>query len=322
MTRIGLSSGKELRELLFEPAALERLAALGEFVLVGPDQGIPDGLQVVVTTWDSPPLPPESPDLRLVAHTGGSIRRIVPRALVASGVVVTQASAQMVPPVAEFALTLSLTLARHVHAYDRAFGRGVGWPVAAERAFGRSLASMRIGVLGASRVGRAYIEMLRALGANDVSVADPYLTPAAAAELGVSLVGLDELFSSSELLAVHAPLTAETRGMVDTRLLALLPDDAIVVNTARAAILEERAVVAEARSGRLRFGLDVFDLEPLPADHPLRGLPNVLLTPHVAGATRDARRAQGAFAVAEVARFLAGEALLSRVSVEDYDRIA
>jgi phosphoglycerate dehydrogenase-like enzyme len=319
---IALSMSVPLRDLLLDSSQLERLHRQGTVRIVEPADLAECKAQVIVTSWESPALPASLPDTGLVAHTGGSIRRIIPRALIDSGVAVSQASSQLVPPVAEFALALTLALTRHLPAFDRSFVAGGGWPIDGSHAYGRSLTNLRIGVVGASRTGRAFIALLRGLGVTSMGVADPYLDADRATALGVRLMPLEELFDSSEVIVIHAPLTDVTSGMIGANLLRRLPDNAIVVNTARAAIMVEDAVVREARSGRLRFGLDVFDTEPLPAEHPLRGLPNVLLTPHVAGATRDARFAQGAFAVAEIERFRAGVPLHARVNAADYDQIA
>jgi len=158
-------------------------------------------------------------------------------------------------------------------------------------------------VIAASRTGRRYIEACCALGAH-VRVYDPYL-PAGDA-LQAAATSLDELLSGSDVVAVHAPLTPETAGMIGARELALMRDGAVLVNTARAAVLDMDALYAEVSSGRLDAGLDVFDVEPLPVPNRWRRLPNVLLTPHLGGATVESRRRAGQLVVEEVSRFLAG----------------
>src|SRR5699024_1217756 len=133
---------------------------------------------------------------------------------------------------------------------------------------------------------------------------------------------LAELCASSDVLAIHAPVTEQTRHMLDADLSGRLRDGAIVVNTARSAVIDMQALTEELVSGRLSAGLDVFDVEPLPADSPLYGLDNVLITPHVAGGTVEARFAQGAGVTEEIAAHLAGEPMRYEVTPEIYHRLS
>ncbi|MFF9573264.1 NAD(P)-dependent oxidoreductase, partial [Streptomyces sp. NPDC014685] len=177
-----------------------------------------------------------------------------------------------------------------------------------------------IGVIGASRTGRAYIALARAMGAR-VGVSDPYLSEADARELGVERVPLDVLLSRSRIVAVHAPVTEETHRMIGAAQLALMPDGAGLVNTARSWLVDEDALLTELTSGRLDAAIDVFDAEPLPADHPFRSLPNVLLTPHQAAGTTECRQQLGASAVDEVLRLLSGRPPLHAVTVDALARL-
>ncbi|NUR71164.1 MAG: hypothetical protein HOU81_10115, partial [Hamadaea sp.] len=164
-----------------------------------------------------------------------------------------------------------------------------------------------------SRTGRAYVRLVRALGAR-VSVTDPYLGPEEAAELGVQVVPLDELLAGSRVVALHAPVLPETRGLLGARELSRLQPGAVLVNTARSALVDMPALYQLVRTEHVDAALDVFDEEPLPVDHPLRALPNVLLTPHEAGGTLEARRRAGEIVIAEIARFLGGRTLEHEVT--------
>jgi phosphoglycerate dehydrogenase-like enzyme len=163
-------------------------------------------------------------------------------------------------------------------------------------------------VIGAGYTGRCVIKLLTALNA-EVWVYDPYLTPADADALGVRKVTLDELLANAAVVTMQAPPTDETYHMIGARELRLLQDGAIFINTARSHLVDETALLAELQSGRIQAALDVFDQEPLPPDHPLRQLENVILTPHIAGASQQARLRQGQIIVDEIARFVAGEPL-------------
>lgn len=330
MSLVVVNVTRDLAELMFGRDDWEALASVGEVVVLdpaGPSPVRPPALfgDVLVTAWGSPRLPDRlaaEAHLRFVAHAGGSIRHVVPRSLLLDGVRASQASAAMAEAVAEFALTLTLALLRHVHTYDRAFAAGDGWTVPPAAEFGRSLSTQRVGVIGASRVGRGYIRLLHGVGVREIAVYDPYLGAAETADLMVRRVELDRLLAESDVVALHAPATPETKHLIDSERLALVRDGAVLVNTARSAIVDEHALIRELRTGRFSAGLDVFDTEPLPADHPLVGLPNVLLTSHRAGATRETRRAQGRLAVDEVSRYLSGRPLLHEVTANDYDRLA
>jgi phosphoglycerate dehydrogenase-like enzyme len=153
-----------------------------------------------------------------------------------------------------------------------------------------------------------------------VLVADPYLSDAEAVTLGVERVSLHELLARSTVVSLHAPVLPETVAMIGARELALLPDGALLVNTARSALVDEAALLAALRTGRIDAALDVFDVEPLPVDHPLRRLPNVLLTPHEAAGTVESRRRAGAIVVAEIDRFQRGRPLAHEVRPEQLDR--
>lgn len=282
------------------------------------------GADAVVTGWGCPPLSApilaRAPRLRLLAHTGASVRSLVTAESFARGVRVTQAGAAMAYAVGEQALALTLALLHQVHRFDHALRTGADWHRAKAAPPRWELRGCPVGVVGASRTGRAYIELARAVGAQ-VRCADPYLSPADADELGVELTDLDTLLRESRVVSLHAPVLPETVGMIGARELALLPDRAMLVNTARAALVDGAALLAELRSGRIDAALDVFDTEPLPADHPLRTLPNVLLTPHEAAGTAQSRRRAGEIVVTELTRFAGGEPLAHEITPRRLERM-
>ena len=150
-----------------------------------------------------------------------------------------------------------------------------------------------------------------------VSVSDPFAATDAVAAHGAELVALDELVSSCSVVVLCAALTPETRRMFDERRLAMLRDESYLINVARGGLIDLEALLAELRRGRITAALDVTDpLEPLPANHELRTLSNVILTPHIAAGGIEMRREIGAVAVAEVVRFAKGLPPLNRVTTE------
>ncbi|MBO0868889.1 MAG: hydroxyacid dehydrogenase [Micromonosporaceae bacterium] len=323
---VALALRPALREMFLPPPLADRLAAQYHLVLppAGADPTDPDcyarllsDAEVVVTGWGCPPLDARmlaaAPRLRLLAHTGASVRALVTEASFARGVRVTQAGAAMAYAVGEQALALTLALLHQLHRFDHALRTGAGWAEAKAAPPRRELRGARVGVVGASRTGRAYIGLVRALGAQ-VSCADPYLSDVDAQSLGVTRTDLETLLRGCQVVSLHAPVLPETVHLLGARELAALPDGAMLVNTARAALVDGHALLAELRSGRIVAALDVFDQEPLPREHPLRGLPNVLLTPHEAAGTLQSRRRAGEIVLAELDRFAAGAPLEHEVT--------
>jgi phosphoglycerate dehydrogenase-like enzyme len=323
-----------LYDRLFADDVREKLHAIGDVTLQAnaapwtPERlaGEIGGYDALLTCWGAPKLTPAVLDagerLKIVAHAAGSVKFFVGEDVLERGIRVSSASAAMAPAVAEFALILTLLGLRPVHEYnDVMHNAPEQWEANGARGFGPEIASSRIGVVGAGLVGRQYIAKVRALGA-EVAVFDPYLSEADAAAMGVERVPLAELMANCPIVVVHAPVTPETRHLIGAAELAAMPDGGFLVNTARSWVVDQDALLAELRSGRLRAALDVYDQEPLPADHPFRSLPNVILTPHVAGASAQTNYRQGAFAVEDLRRFFAGEPLLHEVTLERYRVLA
>ncbi|HTJ35924.1 MAG TPA: hydroxyacid dehydrogenase [Dactylosporangium sp.] len=274
------------------------------------DPAVLAGVEVLVTGWLCPPLTPAvldaAPRLRAVVHAAGSVKGHVGPEVFARGIAVSSAADANAAPVVDFTVAV-ITLAgkRAFRLAREAADFGGGLPPFGTRPGNDGRV---IGVVGASRIGRGVIARLAAAG-HRVLVADPYLDAPAAAALGAGLADLDELCRRCDVLTLHAPALPETHHLLDERRLALLPDGAIVVNTARGTLVDTDALARACAAGRIDACLDVTDPEPLPAGHPLLALPNVWITPHLAGAQGSEVRRLGEYAVAEVERFVAGEPL-------------
>jgi phosphoglycerate dehydrogenase-like enzyme len=286
---------------------------------------IPD-YDVVVTGWGSPRFTdavlPNAKRLKLVVHSAGSIKFMFDEHALNRGFAISTVAVAMAPAVAEMNLLLVLMCLRGTHDLDRRMKAGEDWKAIKSTGSGTELIGNRVGVIGAGFVGREFIRLLKGLNV-EVLVFDPYLPDATATELGVKKAPtLDELLVSSPIVCLHAPATPETRHMIGRRQLGLLRDGAIFINTARSWLTDEEALLAEFKSGRIRGAIDVFDAEPLPADHPFRKLDNVIVTPHVASATRNCHHRQGATSVDEIERFLKGESLRYAVTKQQYSMMA
>lgn len=273
---------------------------------------------VLMTTWHSPflrmPMLGAQPRVRLIAHCGGEVKSRMDEA-VFDQVTVTNAAEPMAAPVAEMALALMLTLVRRLPDYFSEMRAGV---VRTNEyvSCGETLRGRKVGLIGFGRIGRAFARLVEPLGV-ELMVADPYCTAEAIAAQKGKLQDLDELLSSCSVVVLAAGLTLETRNLLDRRRLGLMPDGAYLINVARGGLVDMDALLAELRKGRVTVALDVTDpLEPLPPDHELRRLPNVLLTPHIAAGGIEMRRAIGAVAIEEVVRFCRGEQLENVVTRE------
>lgn len=265
-------------------------------------------VEVLITGWGCPPIGPAElsamPRLAAVIHAAGSVKGHLDDEAWDRGVRVTSAASANAYPVAEYTLAMILLAGKRVPDYIRRYAADPGLydesPDPSIGNFGRT-----VGIVGASRVGRRVIELLRPFDV-DVLLYDPYLAAGDPVLADATRVELDELFALSSIVSIHAPLLPETVGMVGAKQLALLPDGATVINTARAPIVDQDALAAAVRDRGLRAILDVTDPEPLPSGHQLRELDGVVLTPHVAGALGTELRRLGACARREAELFVAG----------------
>jgi phosphoglycerate dehydrogenase-like enzyme len=279
-------------------------------------------VEILVSGWGCPRLTAgilsHAPRLRAVMHAAGTVKSLVSDALWERGIVVSSAADANAGPVTAHTLALVTLAARRT--LSTAAGYADGWPAFGSRA---GADGRTVGIVGASRIGRRVLAGLRQSDAGyRVLLCDPYVTDAGARELGAERVELAELCARSAVVSVHAPLLPETVGLLDAGMLALIPDGGALINTARGAIVDTDALTRECASGRLEAYLDVTEPEPLPAGHPLAAMPNVLLTPHIAGAQGSEVRRLGEYAVAEVERWVAGEPLLGEVTREALPRLA
>jgi glyoxylate reductase len=269
--------------------ALEDVAV--EWPVAGPRPGV-EILAVVAASVDDQLLN-LLPDLRLVANYGVGYDGIDVEACARRGVAVTNTPDALGIATADLTMALVLATRRRLIEGDRFVREGKwasGW-VAGEL-LGGEIGGATLGIVGLGRIGSAVEERARAFGMN-------VLHTRRVDDGSPDRRELDELLRESDVVTLHVPLTEETHRLLDARRLALLRDGACLVNTARGAIVDEVALVAELASGRLSAGLDVFADEPH-VPQALLGLPNVVLSPHVGSATRATREAATAELVANI----------------------
>jgi phosphoglycerate dehydrogenase-like enzyme len=282
--------------------------------------------EILLTGWGAPRIDAAAlalmPRLRAVVHAAGTVKPYVSAEVFARGIAVSSAVEANAVPVAEFTFAAIIFAAKRVSWFAREYRarRDLGIRNAAVLPpLGAN--GITVGVVGASRVGRRVLALLRNLDVS-VLVADPYLDDADAVAIGAARTDLDDLVRRSDIVTLHAPALPTTAGMIGRERLAAMRDGVVLINTGRGMLIDTEALTAELRSGRIEAVLDVTDPEPMPPDSPLYDLPNVQLTPHIAGAMGNEVPRLLEQAVAEIERLAAGLPLAHPVSAADLDRIA
>lgn len=298
----------------------EERQAIERYVTAGPDpldeatlRAHPEYLadvDVLLASWGCPRLDAEllghAPRLRAVFYAAGSVRGVVTPAVWERDIAVVSAKQGIAERVAEFAASVILLSLKHFWRYQQA--------IRAERAWVRrwpvpGTVGSTVGLVSLGSVGRLVARRLADSELNVVAY-DPYASQETAAREGCALVGLGELFAISDVISLHAPLLPETTGMVDAGLLATMKEGATIINTSRGGVIDHDALVTLLASRPdLTAVLDVTDPEPPPPGSALYSLPNVVMTPHIAGNLSRERRALGRGVAREVERFARGEAL-------------
>lgn len=293
------------------PDALDYVGELpdGVEVVVWDGYGDPppgaDRIEFFVGRYDAPPPPAEAfaalPNLKVIQLLSAGVEpwlRVLP-----AGVPLHNGRGIHGASTAELAVAGMLAMLRELPSFERLRGQHEWSPQLTDGLDGK-----RVLVLGAGDIGARVAVVAGALDAEVTLIAR-------SARPGVrTLTELPELLPTHEVVVVALPHTPQTKRLVDAKFLAAMPDDALLVNIARGAIVDTDALLAELTARRLRAFLDVTDPEPLPSDHPLWDAPNLLLTPHVGGGTRGWQRRGYRLVRAQVERYLAGEPLVNAVT--------
>jgi phosphoglycerate dehydrogenase-like enzyme len=242
---------------------------------------------VLVATRERMPFPREVLEqlgrVRLLVQTGSKAYHVDLTAASRCGITVARAEGSSAHSTAELTVGMLLALTRRITELDAAVRAG-SWPLV----MGRSLTGMRLGLIGFGAVAQQLVPLARAFGMS-VSAWSPSLLSGRRPAGDVAVAPLDELAGNSDVLSVHAALTPSTRGLVDARLLSLMPRGSYLLNASRGPLVDEAALLDALDTGRLAgAGLDVFTQEPLPVDHPLRHHPRTVVTPHIGWVTDEA----------------------------------
>lgn len=244
--------------------------------------------------------------LTLIARWGVGYDMIDVDALTAADVALAITPGAVRRPVAEAILTLVFALATNLVEQDKLVRQGK-WRGDLPR-LGRNIAGRTLGSVGCGNIAREMFRMTASLGFGRLIASDPFVSPAEAAEAGVELVSMEEVLRSSDFVTINTLLNSSTRGLIGPEQLRLMKSSAYLINTSRGGVIQESALIAALQERRIAgAGLDVFEIEPLPASSPLRHMDNVVLTPHGLAWTEESVRDNGLEACANILTVFRGE---------------
>lgn len=263
--------------------------------------------QVCLTGWGTARFTREvlksAPCLQVIAHTGGTVAPVVDDAAYDRGIRVLSGNEIYAQSVAEGVIGYMLAALRRIPKYAHRM-QNVGW--SEPDWYTEGLLGQRVGLVGFGAVARYTATMLRAFDV-ELLIASEHMSEEEACRYGAQKSTLEEIFSSCKVVSLHMAATPKTYRQIGERLLRLLPDGALLINTARGSVVDEEALARALKEGRFQAVLDVFETEPLPMDSPLRGLSNAMLIPHMGGPTMDRRPVVTRSLLGAIARVLAGE---------------
>lgn len=316
-------------DTLFTPADLARVHELVDIFLpeqspqtFAADPSAWAQADIIIATWGCPALSADmlaaAPRLKLIVHAGGSSKHLATSEVFGRHIVVSSTYAANAVPVAEFALAHVLfglkagwqhvTSCRAARSYDRLPRAG---------AFGST-----VGLVSLGMIGRTLVDLLKHTAVQLIAY-DPFVTAREAQEMSVELAPLDDVFRRADVVSLHTPWLKETEGMITGAHFASMKPYSTFINTARGAVVREDQMIAVLQQRPdLVAVLDVTYPEPPAADSPLYTLPNVILTPHIAGALGRESLRMGQFAVAEIERYVAGQPLRWAITPEQAGRLA
>ena len=288
------------------------------------DPGVLGEVEAIFSGWGGPIMDEDflkaAPKLKVVFYGSGTIRPITTEAFWARNIVITSAYAANAVPVAEYTLSTILLSLKHFWSFAAQAKGGKGWGDHMRPIPGGYHST--VGLISCGMIARKTLELLRPLDLKRL-VACPFLSEAEARVLNVERCTIPEIFRRADVVSLHTPEFPETRGMITGQLLASMKPGATFINTARGTIVREQEMIEVLRKRPdLTAVLDVCDPEPPAADSPLLTLPNVILTPHIAGSMGPEIRRLGRYMVEELKRYVAGQPLKWQITRELASKIA
>lgn len=330
MKIVFLQNATRLKQM-FTAESIRKLSELGTLVIrdSGKDATHQEQKQmlvnadIAVTSWGCSQLNldmiTQSPKLSMVFHAGGSIKPVFEQELFDKGIRIASNARILGIGVAETALGMTISSLKNLWQVSKDVSNG-GWNENYNQI--RELYNIKIGVIGAGFAGRHYIKLMKNFDVN-VLLYDPYVDAQKASELGAIKVELNELLKQADVVSIHAPSIPETNHMFCHKTFELMKDNAILINTARGSLIDENDLYEHMVRGKLQYAcIDVTDPEPPAPNHPLRSLPNVIFSPHLAGLTNNGLERIGKNVVAQIQSFCEGTPVDGEITANMLTHIA
>jgi len=328
IVRILVTIPKNLLRLVSRPEDLERLRSFADVIFNPYERNLTEeelsrmirGVDGCITSWGSPRFTEEvlanADKLKIIGHAAGSVKPYVTDEVFKRGIIVVNAASAIAKSVAEFTLAMILNCLRAIPQHISAM-RKRNWNYKRNRSnYTWDLRGKKIGLIGFGAVARELVLLLKPFNVH-ILVYDPYVPTDVLKDYGITPVSLEEVMKESDIISIHAALTDETRHMIGERELKMMKPTAYLINTARGAIVDEKALIKALKEGWIAgAALDVFEVEPLPKDNPLYELNNVFLTPHIAGPSDERRSMLFGVIVRDFERFFSGKKPLNIVKHE------
>lgn len=285
-----------------------------------------DQVEVLLGGWGMQELTEEVldklPNLKVIFYAAGTMKGIVTDGVWKRGIRITTANQANAQPVAEFALGQILIAMKNTYALARQVKENQGYLIGPMRDDITGLYQTTVGITSLSAIGKQVIQLLKPFDVN-IQVYDPYGTEEVADQLGVSLVSLETLFASSDVVTIHTPLLPDTEKMVNKDLLASMKQNTTLINTARGGLIDEEALVAVLKDRTdLTAVLDVTNPEPPEKGSVMYDLDNIVLTPHIAGSAGAERKRLGDAMAGEIAQYLEKDQLRFEVTEDMFNKMA
>jgi phosphoglycerate dehydrogenase-like enzyme len=313
------------RDLFIPPEVAEMLEALGNVTWNNSEKHFTrdelkeklKGMDVCITGWGCKPIDSfvleGNSSLRLLAHTGGSVANYVTEEMFEKGVRVTSGNPLYAESVAEGVIAYILAALRDIPFYANEMQAG-RWPGADN--YDEGLLDQTVGLVGFGAVAKNLAKMLKVFRTK-VKVYDPFVKDEIFGEYCVERASsLEEIITGSKVISIHAAKSPETYHMIDKRLIEMIPEGTLFVNTSRGSIIDEEALAIELKKGRFKAILDVYEIEPLPPESKLRGMGNAILIPHLAGPTVDRRKYVTMALIEDIKRLFAGQPMKMEIRKE------
>lgn len=328
--KIALLANTERQEQVFTKGHIDTLGEMGELLIneltAGPDEAeaakIIKDADIAITSWDCPALTENvltsAPNLKLIVHAAGSVKGIVTDKMWEQGIRISSGAAALGRGVAETALGLSITALKNIYNLNKLTSMG-GWN--SQNHTVTDIYNVTFGIIGAGYAGRHFIKLLHSFEV-DIVLYDPTMSEKECTELGVKKVNLMEMMKVSDVVSLHAPSLPVTKNMINSLTLSAMKDGAVLINTARGTLVNESDLIAELRKGRITACIDVTSPEPPAELSELRLMPNVILTPHIAGAVTNGRKRIGKLVIDEISSFLKDSTLEYEVLRSQLSKLA